>query len=394
MAKPGGTAPSNKRVKLTKKAAAKQRKRQEQDSDAEDVERNQGEMSKKEAANHRAKMRLHAQSVAKSHTVSDAMIAQVKKVTSKELWKHCKFFKNEDFLRKGTNFVMQKLELAELEGLSQKERIKREEIWKEVHAPYVREALNKHRNYVSGEIQKVVWNALTTDQEATLPNPQEIKLLMTRDQLDESTDDTVREDMERKFVTYVNVLLPKVAGNKWWGPAVRHYYLPSFHKHDVFVPEGSGLECSVDAVSASDEAFLVVVFENSHAKWKAQADKYKKSVLDNQADHEVEIFVPKNDKTDYQLPCTNAKAGNLKFGGWKENGIKAFDRYKDKVEKSREDNPDFNKSVEEDCLVQIQKAEGILEGDDKAPKGKKKKGKSHNVFAEEDAGAEDDFDLW
>jgi len=136
------------------------------------------------------------------------------------------------------------------------------------------------------------------------------------------------------------------------------------------------------------------VFENSCAKWKAQAEKHKKSVSDNEADNKVEIFLPKNDKTDYDLPYTNAKAGNLKFGGWKEKGIKQFDKCKDRVERSREDNPQCNKSVEELCLLQIQKVEGILKDGDNDPKAKKKKGKSHNVFAEEDAGEEDDFDAW
>jgi len=393
MAKSGNKG-SGKRRKISQKAANNNKKRQDDASDSEENEQIGEEMTSAQEAAFRNKMRLQAQTVAKTVTVSEAMANAVKKCTKKDLWKVCKFIKNDDFLRKGANFVMQKLELSDLDGIPVKERIKREEIWKEVHGPIIRETLNKHRNYVSGEIQKVVYEALKSDQDDLLPNKKEVRLLMLRDCLDEETEAEVREDMENKFVTYVNDLLPKVAGNKYWGPSTRHYYLPSSYKHDIVVPEGSELDSTVDAVSASDEAFLALVFDNSYDKWKKQAEKYKKSVLDKQKDASVELFVPKADKTDYNLPYTNAKSGNLKYGGWKVEGIKKFDAYKDKIELNRRDNEEYCRVVEEDNLVRIQKKEGILQDDEKDAKTKKPKGKSNAAFAEEDAGEENDFASW
>ena len=379
--------PSGKRRRLAQKAAGRQQ-------NSKEPPRNGEEMSAEEEASYRAKMRLQAQSVVKNMVVSDAMASAVKKCTNQELWKICKFFKNDNFLRKGTNFVMQKLELAELQGLDLKERIKKEEIWKELHAPVVRESLNKHRNYVCGEIQKLVYEALCKDQTADLPNKKEIKQLMTRDKLEEDTEPALKADMEAKFVTYVNVLLPKVAGNKYWGTGTRHYQLPSSSYHDICVPEGSGLDPTVEAVTASDEAFLVIVFENCYDKWEQQAAKYKKSVQDNQVDSRVEIFVPKTDKTDYNLPYTNSKAGNLKYGGWKAEGIKKFDEYTAKIEKNRQTDGKYLKEVEEENLVRIQKKEGLIEAADKDAKKKNKKGKSEAAFADVDAGEEDDFGCW
>ena len=379
---------SGKKRRVSKGPASKKQNREQDDY-------NDG-MSMEEVASYRAKMRLHAQSAAKSIVVSDSVATAIKDCVNRDLWKFCKFIKNEDFLRKATNYVMQKLDLKELKGLSDKDTIKEEEIWKEVHGPTVREALNKHRNYVSGEIQKVYYEALKKPDTSHLPNPKEIKQLMQRLKLDESTDDDEREVMEKKFVTYVNDLLPKVAGNKWWGPGTRHYYLPSTCKHDIYVPpDARGLDCEIDGVSPSDEAFLVVVVENSFAKWSAQAAKYKESVTARKADPKAALFLPKADKTDYDLKCTNPKAGNAKFGGWREAGVTRYDKLKKQVVQNRVNERDYLEAVERDTLVKIQQKVGILkENEDKPKKKKASKGSLMAAFADEDAGDENDFGSW
>ena len=67
------------------------------------------QMTKEEEEFCRAQMRFHAQKVAPNMKVSVAMEQSVKKATKRELWKSCKFIKNEAFLHKATNFVMNKL---------------------------------------------------------------------------------------------------------------------------------------------------------------------------------------------------------------------------------------------------------------------------------------------
>jgi hypothetical protein len=387
--------PNPKKTKTgSKKNPSKSaRNREENDDDYEEERRINGQMTQKEEDNFRAQMRLHAMSVAKNIKVTEAMLQAVKKATKRELWKTCKFIKNEAFLHKATNFVMNKLQLAEMDGKTGKLLIKTEEIWKEVHKDTVREAMNKQRNYVNGEVQKFVFGALCKDR-TDIPNIEEIKDLALREKLDDKTDDAVREDMEKKFVVYVSELLPRVAGATYWGPGNRNYHLPSSHMIEQDVPQGSGLPTSTYAVTESDEAYLVVMWENFYDKWTKQVEKYKQSVEDHKEDPNVPLFSVKNDKTDYECEYTNAKAGSLKYGGWRAKGIEEYDKLCAKIKKNRVEEKKYLRAVEKVCLVTIQKNVGILSAADEEVKGKKPQNKSEAAFADVDAGDDYDFATW
>ena len=83
----------------------------------------------------------------KSNANQKAMSREVAKCTKQQLWKVCKFIKNENKLIKATRFVMRNLELAEMEGLEGQELAEAEEIWIATYKDDVRQALNKQRNY-------------------------------------------------------------------------------------------------------------------------------------------------------------------------------------------------------------------------------------------------------
>ena len=375
-----------KRRKLLKKVPVSQRP-------TDDSSQNGEVMTPKQEEAYRNKMKVYARSAVKTMKVSEAMDAAVSKCTSKELSKKTKFLKNDGYIAKACNFVMNKLQPAELQGLTGKELIRAQEVWKELHAPVITKAINKHRCYVNGELQKWAKEAFKQNRK-DIPNKKEIRLLMERENLDSDTAPAVRKDMEAKLVTYVNEMLPKVAGNKYFGPGTRHYECPSFFEHPQEVPEGSNLDDYVQAVSEADEAFLVLLWENSYDKWVEQDRKYKVSVEENKKDPNKPIYEAKEDKTDYKLPYTNPKAGNNKYGGYTKNGIILFDKMKAAIMNNRAKNEQFIKDVEVANLIRIQKKEEIIQPTDTDRKTKKRKGKAEAQFADEDAGEEDNFDDW
>ena len=388
-------APKRKKARAaaTKTPSKSARISAENKDNHEGEQRIDGQMTKEEEEICRTQMRFHAQKVAPNMKVLVAMEQSVKKATKRELWKSCKFIKHAGFLLKATNFVMKKLELAEMEGKTGKSLIKAEEIWKEVHKDLVRESMNRQRNYVNGEVFKFVYAALCDDR-TDIPNIAEIKDLALRNKLDDKTPKAVREDMEKKFVVYVSELLPRIAGATYWGPTNRNYHLPSSYKIQQEVPDGSGLPTSMYAVTESDEAYLVVMYDNFYDKWVKQVEKYKQSVEDRKADPTVKLFSVKDDKTDYKCKYSMPKGGSLIYGGWRGEGIKEFHKLCADITKNREEQKEYLRACEQVCLVTIQKNVGILSNDDEVAKKKKPQNKSEATFADEDAGDEDDFDNW
>ena len=77
-----------------------------------------------------------------------AMQREVTKTAKQQLWKICKFIKNDAKLMKATKFVMEQMELVELQGLEGAKLVDAQETWKKRYCPSVRTAINKMRNYV------------------------------------------------------------------------------------------------------------------------------------------------------------------------------------------------------------------------------------------------------
>ena len=385
---PGKQISSAKRLskKRLKTGGSSGKRSQKSKHDQEDFDEEECRVKCKYVATNNAEV-LQAQA-------SDAMVDAVWKTAKRYFWKVSKFIKNEQFHAKATNYVLLKLMPTEIADLEGKERIEAEENWKVTYANEVLQAHNKHRNYSIGEIRKYVYGKLCKNEQDTLPNKQDIVKLMVRDDLDGGTDPDVKAEMEAKFVTYVDVLLPKVAGNSHWAPGIRHYELPSSAKVDAYSENSELIGKHVECVSAADEAFLVVVYLNYYDKWVAQAAKYIASVNARKKDSTKELYDPKKDKTDYNCPYTNKKSGNAKYGGWNEAGIKKFDSLKKRVIRNRESQHEFNEEVEENCRLALQKMYKIVEAAATEAVAKGSKSKTKNAFANVDAGKENDFSTW
>lgn len=211
-------------------------------------------------------------------------------------------------------------------------------------------------------------------KEAEFPNVEQMNNLVMRNKLDDDTPEEERKLYETLFDNYWNVLLPKCAGHSYWGPTKRHYCLPSSGTLDASDPNASGL------ISASDEAFMAILWENCYNKWWYKEQCKRKKVE------------PKDDHADMQTPFTDAKGGQKKFGGWSAEGIKKYTQLCKAIEKNREDEEEYIKVVEGTALERIQKAEKV-DPEDAKKKNKKRKSKSAGIDEDEEDD-ENDYTSW
>lgn len=322
------------------------------------------------------RMKLDRTGASKSTSgTQSAMQNCVRKCTKTKLWKICKFIKSPGKLDKGVKFVMESLDLQELDGLEGQELVEAQETWKAQYSPDVRTALNKQRNYCQQELREVMEReCFKPEKEDEFPNEKEILDVVLRNKLDENTPDEERERFEMIFDNYWNVLVPKVAGHSSWGPAKRHYQLLSSGKED---PDDQACQ---PYVSASDEAFIAVLWLNCYKKWwyKEQMRREKKNVDPNHAD--------------MQTPYTDSKAGQKKFGGWNKAGIEKYDELCKLIKENRKTEKEYIQGVEEAALERIRKQEKTAEKEEKR-KTKKRTKKQQDGFSDDDDD-EDDYDNW
>jgi hypothetical protein len=171
------------------------------------------------------------------------------------------------------------------------------------------------------------------------------------------------------FDTYVDELVPKMAGHKFWPPSKRHY-VTIMHGG-----EGEG-ELFQPYVSPEDEAMLVLVWENCYSKWWYKEECSRSSTMT----HSLE------DKR-AETPYTDQKGGQAKFGGWLSAGIKRYKALCDEVKEGKlGEDENFCKEVEELCLKRLRKKHGRDESD------AKRKAKKPKVAVAEESESEDDVD--
>lgn len=232
--------------------------------------------------------------------------------------------------------------------------------------PYPLLAFQELREYMENEV-------FDKKLEAEFPNVEQMMNLVLRNKLDDATPDDERKLYEKLFDNYWNILLPKCAGHSSWGPNKRHYCLISTGELDDSDEDAVGL------VSASDEAFMAVLWENCYKKWWYK-EQCKRNKQDPNEEHEA-----------MQTPFTDAKGGQKKFGGWTAAGIERYDALIELIEKNRKDQFDYIKAVEEVALERIQKAEEVDQNDQK----KKKKSSAKSAIIDEDeTDDENDYSVW
>jgi len=302
-----------------------------------------------------------------------ATVKEIQKVTKQFLFPKVKVLKNEKELLKATRIIMEHLDLQNHNGLEGQDLDTAQQIWINEHKDYVRQAINSARNYVNQEVQKVMGQAVEDGRLHTYPDVETIMKCALRDDIQDLDDEAdltclklpqakdepdeeykareakcqdleariaVRDQMRVKFDNYLDHLLPKVSGFKHYGPKTRYQFVPSYTMRgpQEFDQEG---DPDVPLVTASDEAFLVALFENSYKRWK-----YCK---------ECELDSKEEDKKhpDWDTKYTNLKGGQKLFGGWETVGRKRINFIKGEIDANRKENKNYVVEVEEAAIKRL-----------------------------------------
>ncbi len=290
----------------------------------------------------------------KGKSVSSAVDNLVYDIAKTDLFKQVKFINNEDELEYATRIVMNIIEPAEHEGLSGEKLATAQAKWITANCESVRKAVNEWRNYVQGELQKYVKEALQDEDPAafdSIPTAEEMFQLIMRNGLGKK--DKNRDYYQWKFDTIWDELMSKVAGHSNWSQGKRHHGLMSFHKPSNAKPEDTPY------VSSSDEAFLILLWENYYDRW---------------------VYLHKKDQKDAQATDKKGEGEKAEEGSKEttEKGAKASGKG-GKTAGSEDDDEESDDDGEKDPAAKekdpaAKKTDEVAVPADAEPKGTKKDG--------------------
>ena len=171
----------------------------------------------------------------------------------------------------------------------------------------------------------------------------------------------------------------------WCGP-VRYYTTIS----EAVTRDSRNSEKPKKLITASTEAFLVLLYENCHAKWKYIFEEQKKNPKFK--------YDRKNAKV--KALYTEQDGGQKKHGGWKAEGLKRFNELKKAIKEAQDkaykdqaavdeahDDPNTHPplvdyfQVETDCLAALRKANKKECQDAESEKRRKRKRKKDQADA-------------
>ena len=404
------TKTTTKRV-LPKKATKKAKKRKvesESEDESDRIQKLEAENQKLRAISQAAAASTSRSKKGKKQKAGTVTAVQrlLMDVTKQFLFPKVKVIRNEAQLLKATRMIMDRLDLQNLNGLEGQDLATAQEIWIMENKEHVLHAINNARNYVNQETQKVMSKVFAEGKAEEFPDPDCILKCALRDAIQDFDDEddlaelkkpqgdkesdaafkkreAKLQDLEGRiasrdrnrviFDNYLDVLLPKVSGFRHYGPKNRHAFVPSFTYRGPQDTDQDG-DPPVPLVTASDEAFMVALFENSYKRWK-----YVKEC-------ELANKVPDKEEAVWDTAYTNLRGGQKAFGGWETAGRKRIKELKDMIEENRATNKEYLIQVEEAAVKRLRKKHGKSEV--AAATNKKRKGAP--AVAEPDESDDDD----
>jgi hypothetical protein len=250
-------------------------------------------------------------------------LKQCKELTKTKLWKQRKFISSNDDEVKAAEFVLNLVDPAQMDTPEAKANMIK------TYKTEIKKAFYNHKSYVAQEIKKVAWTLLEDKNE--IPSVEQIHKCVTR-------NIKTHEEMEL-FMWYWDVLLPKMIGKKEWDTSVRYYNTIS----RATIPDSDPIE---RAITVSDEAMLMLMWDNSHDRWE-----------------ELWAFAKDPKNKEKKLPRINGKycesnKGQTKWGGWTPQGFLAYNKYYMDVKNARKDKNCIQ--VEKNCLQELRKKNKII----------------------------------
>jgi len=157
-----------------------------------------------------------------------------------------------------------------------------------------------------------------------------------------------KEVFEFWFDFYVDRMLPAVAGVKVWSPDIRCCEEVSTSTFD-----GGKLR-----ITASTEAFTVLVYMNCWKKWNAMY-RDEKSHKDRKLPGRWKCprynKKRKDEYTDYETPYTDSASGQRRCGGYTREGMMCYLEKLEMVTDNRQGNHESVSLVENECIERLQR---------------------------------------
>ncbi len=187
---------------------------------------------------------------------NDPMAKTIKDIVKSKIWRTVKFVDSDAELEKITRMALQYIDFEDQDDEDDDYLDK----YVDRYMAAVCEALNEKKSYCQSEMKKVIFEYYDQKQK-TIPTIEDIMKCSLR-QIDS-------DHLKKLFCFYTDKLMPTVVGSEAWGKNIRHYTLLSEATID---DDGE----SKQLITASTEAFLVVLYENCHNKWIKWLEKLEK----------------------------------------------------------------------------------------------------------------------
>ena len=213
----------------------------------------------------------------------------------------------------------------------------------------IRKAIFARRNYVAAEHKKVMVKHYKDT--GSMPSVDALVKCLKRE--------ITSEEDYKIFEFYWEELLPKQVGSLVWSKDVRNYVtICDARRRDIQ---------SLPMITAQDEAFTVLVIQNSMERWKREVAKG------------CGVDTSQEKKANHNGIFTTTDSGQNEWGGWSEAGLDVFHKYVDENEAARKKKDTH--AIEKKCLDRLRKKYGIICHDhksqvdfDRSNKQKKRRG--------------------
>ena len=196
-----------------------------------------------------------------------------------------------------------------------------EEFHRVYHA-YCLHQLNDHRNYVVQQTRKEIW-AYMSGHDGVPPSFSLLEAIVMR-----TASSNPNQAQKTLAVWYVGKLLTRVTGTVDWAKP-RYYYE---HLSLAHFPDKPNKKY----VPPSTEALLLLICKGHIPVWKAQWDYRKLHGYDAPLPN-IRIKNPDNpdELTAFRNKYTEPAGGGDKFGGWTEEAITLFAKYREDITDAR-----------------------------------------------------------
>ena len=235
-----------------------------------------------------------------------------------EIWRETKFLGNDDeLLRVCKEIIVTMPQFSAMVSKDQYEMDENIEAFFDIYGNEICKAINNKRSTVCGTIGKAYTKRFLEGK--PMPTPAQIKNIVLRKGLVpvsipegtegeelarlQASNKEVKENLDF-FEWYWECLLPAVGGKNCWGHSIRNFTTISNGKY----PDDQEKKY----VTSSDEALVVILFENCGQRFPFTAQKKSEGVKELTATHRAD---PK-----YQSKYSVDHLGNVKWGGWTDEG--------------------------------------------------------------------------